>query len=73
MEEILTPWFAGSVKPVRRGFYERDWGSLVQINLDYWDGKLWHYGDGVDMNPRDVALVQKKRWRGLASKPKGAA
>lgn len=68
----LTPWFPGDVKPIRVGFYERQYSSSddrqQNYDLDYWSGASWHYGNGQIKRPRDRALNQERRWRGLAVK-----
>lgn len=60
----LTPWFDGSVQPVRVGWYERELHG--DIFRDWFDG----YGflsapDGYRW------VLQELRWRGLAQQPKG--
>lgn len=74
----LTKWFPGDVKPKSRGFYEREWfefgedlGGKKQAKetTDYWNGYFWCYGDGVDKAPVARAVIQDRRWRGLAEKP----
>lgn len=70
----LTPWFPADVKPVREGWYLREYVTrgLGEIP-DYWDGKVWLIGaehDGVKPKQRCIAH-SKKPWRGLAAAPKG--
>lgn len=69
----LTPWFPGSVKPVRVGVYERDYDRGYPV-YSRWDGKhwLWTYDSS-----RQAAIEQGKLspfqnipWRGLAEEHK---
>ena len=39
----LTPWFEGSVRPVRAGLYERK--LLWKQSIELWDGNCWHMKD----------------------------
>lgn len=43
----LTDWFSGSVKPVRKGVYQRmyTYGKSTQSQYCYWDGKFWYMGE----------------------------
>ena len=72
MSKKLTPWFPANVKPVRVGYYERDWdgaGNAWGIEPDYWNGKAW---EAVYLNgTREEAefTEQSAPWRGLAKKP----
>lgn len=65
----LTDWFGENVRPVRVGWYERDWDHVHKFRerLDYWDGSRWFLGDG-SMGYSDPGLVPR-RWRGLAEDP----
>ena len=72
MSKKLTPWFPGDVKPVRVGYYERDWdggGNAWEVTPDFWNGDSWEnvYFDGA----RDRAEYSRQDhpWRGLAKKP----
>ena len=67
----LTPWFPGSVKPVRPGVYERrTWRTLI---YSQWTGGVWM---GASESPDEAILadwicaVQSDDWRGLAEEPK---
>ena len=70
---ILTDWFAGSVKPVRKGVYEREYiyGKAKIPYFCYWDGKYWFLAsstvDGAEKNFQfgNVAPNQSLRWRGV--------
>ena len=35
-----TPWFRGDQKPVRVGYYQRDYGG-DGVGLDFWNGVEW--------------------------------
>lgn len=64
-----TPWFDGSVNPVRVGPYESLYnaGEVEEsIWLDWWDGKQWRFGK--DQGP---CFTQSRPWRGLTKPPKG--
>jgi hypothetical protein len=69
MSKKLTPWFPGNVKPVRSGYYERDWtgdGNTAGFDPDYWDGDIWRLSKfGIAWRQRAKALP----WRGLAKAP----
>ena len=65
---MLTPWFDYTVKPVRKGVYERllPGGSVF---FSHWNGEFW--GLGVS-SPEEARLYRNKpsfynhgRWRGL--------
>ena len=70
-EPKLTPWFPPDVKPVRRGWYLRDY--LSGPAYSHWNGARW---SGGCLNLIDRAFVkhhpshdQSMQWRGLAEKP----
>lgn len=77
----LTPWFSGSVKPVRDGVYEvrRDLYDFKtrkfvskQHKLEFRDG-AWHYTMSSRMSlPDSLAAMgggTRGVWRGLARNP----
>lgn len=72
----LTPWFDGSVKPERVGWYQRDYGDSALFGdlPDYWDGKVWRTGFGQELSRpvRDLSksMNQFRRWRGLTEQAK---
>lgn len=74
MTAKLTPWFDGSVKPVRPGVYERDGlRQLGSIVYSRWTGDRWL----LSANSLDGAYLfictsdyQTLKWRGLAEEPK---
>lgn len=67
----LTDWFPGSVKPVRKGVYQREYiyGKAKIPTFCYWDGKQWYAGahtvDGAACNFPLLAPNQSLRWRGV--------
>jgi hypothetical protein len=66
---ILTDWFPGSVKPVRKGVYQREYiyGKAKLSMYCHWDGKRWLAGgqivDGAEHH--FPAPNQSLRWRGV--------
>lgn len=72
--DTLTEWFDVWVKPARKGWYQREWSSVLPHCLaehapDYWDGSNWYNGYGSDQVGN--LSGQHLRWRGLAVKPEG--
>lgn len=59
-KQKLTPWFPGSVKPVRRGLYERK-NSLYGTKMGYWNGHEWR-----DSCLCCISFNQEREWRGVA-------
>ncbi|KVD68031.1 hypothetical protein WI86_19540 [Burkholderia ubonensis] len=53
-----TPWYPGDIKPVRKGWYERDY-EAGDVYLDLWDGACWRKPNGDRMHAQD------RQWRGL--------
>lgn len=78
-EQKLTPWFPGDVKPVRVGYYIREYLiSDLSAIPDFWDGAEWHIGfganrDGVLCHSSISVRQDSRRWRGLAEPPKEEA
>jgi hypothetical protein len=70
----LTPWFDGSVKPVRPGVYERAFGPDAPPRYAEWTGWQWLESRGtVRSAPRSLkvsATQSAAGWRGLAEEPK---
>lgn len=67
-KQKLTEWFPANVKPVRKGFYQREYESEWMIGYcDFWDGEEWILMSitGLPTGPVTTQL----RWRGLASDP----
>lgn len=60
---ILTDWFEGAVKPVRKGVYQREYiyGKAKVPYYCYWDGKQWSSSGDF----KSVAPNQSLRWRGV--------
>lgn len=78
MSANLTPWFAGSVKPARKGLYEvrnNPAGCLHPRNRMFltarrrlFDGKNWRAGwlwESISI----FGQHPEHQWRGLASNP----
>lgn len=68
----LTPWFKSDAKPVRIGYYLRNYRKALGpfphgSTPDYWDGEQWVTVSiyGAHMSPSSLPL----EWRGLASNP----
>ena len=38
-----TPWYPGSIRPVRSGVYERKYGELILFCFFDTDTKLWYW------------------------------
>jgi hypothetical protein len=67
----LTPWFRGSVKPVRVGIYQRR--IYCELKFSRWDGRCWMMGSPTFFYAEvrnDPSPMQDESWRGLASDPK---
>lgn len=66
MSEKVTDWFPAEVKPVRVGWYEREYASdWLTRACDWWDGSRWilcsYFGDHIGQGNDD------RRWRGLSA------
>ena len=61
---MKTPWYPGTIKPVRVGWYEVE---LLEndIHLDWWDGKRWK------SDPTAYPYYKREQdnypWRGLTA------
>lgn len=70
---ILTDWFAGAVKPVRKGVYQREYilGKAKFPFYCYWNGKQWFLSGATADEAEEcfqsglVAPNQSLRWRGV--------
>jgi hypothetical protein len=76
MSGKLTPWFPGSIKPVRTGVYQQMAKGVIGYQLwtgSYWS--LWHQSASVAAQCKDYSWFQNDPWRGLAQDPaqKGGA
>lgn len=64
-----TQWYGGFQRPVRVGYYERDYwlnfGEESTVLQDYWNGSLWGL-EGTDL----VYTHQHLPWRGLTKEAK---
>jgi hypothetical protein len=65
----LTPWFPGTVKPVRVGVYEREYRT-GDVGYCYWNGQIWSWK--TTTTPTDALRLQDTRspyqnipWRGV--------
>jgi hypothetical protein len=62
-----TPWFPGTVKPMRVGVYEREYGEYDFLYCR-WDGKYWY---ACAMTPKQaekapgLSAMQNLPWRGV--------
>jgi hypothetical protein len=66
MSAPVTQWFEADEKPVRAGYYQRDYGSSnCTSQPDYWTGREWRYGLRAGLR----CLNQHRMWRGLSEKP----
>ena len=62
----LTPWFPGTVKPVRAGVYERQYGKETFYCL--WDGEYWHTWAMTPKHAEKLhgfSAMQSLPWRGV--------
>jgi hypothetical protein len=70
----LTPWFPGSVKPTRKGVYERKATHEQWFVYSRWDGKHWHLNSlslkAANQAVRHSSYQCALLWRGVAAKPK---
>jgi hypothetical protein len=74
-EQEVTPWFDGSVNPVRKGAYQRQ--SRMGL-YSYWNGHKWEAGcnsaaranDRADPSDRWASDDQDAPWRGRLRKRK---
>jgi hypothetical protein len=64
-----TKWYNGYQKPVRVGYYERDYwlnlGEELTVTQCYWNGTTWGL-EGTDL----VYTHQHLPWRGLTKEAK---
>lgn len=71
-----TPWFPGSVKPVRKGVYQRT-SRIPSANsflvYSFWNGKFWLLNATYLANATRTSVgsaYQDLPWRGLAQEPR---
>jgi hypothetical protein len=71
---ILTDWFPGSAKPVRKGVYLRQYPHFSKTTVPqycYWNGKEWGLGEHTveqAMTHEIVFMVAPRQclpWRGV--------
>jgi hypothetical protein len=77
----LTEWFPGSIKPARKGVYQR---QLPQQGISYarWNGEYWLRAvpwllprpawERQNRKPAALSFNQDAPWRGVTSKPRGS-
>jgi hypothetical protein len=79
-DDMLTGWFPGDVKPIRRGLYiVRKFPHLDWLYWRYWDGDFWRTGITYECGAPDTrvarglseASIQNVQWRGLKEKHHG--
>lgn len=70
-----TPWFDGSVKPVRPGVYEVSWnGMAFAPRFSHWNGRRWGFRDFSAKEAHETraskAMGPIHEWRGLTKEAK---
>ena len=68
----LTPWFSGTVKPVRVGAYERLYfREQLETRYSYWNGEEWSVwsilpsGAALAAEEKRISGLQNLPWRGV--------
>ncbi len=66
---FTTPWFDGTTKPERVGFYERHFTDSmmnggVKWSMQYWDGEVWRIG-GPSGKVHWRQVGDYTAWRGI--------
>ncbi len=64
----LTPWYPGTIKPVRVGVYERRYPDGATL-YSLWDGVQWYWAwDTAALASREYkyTYTQTIPWRGVA-------
>jgi hypothetical protein len=56
----LTPWFPGTVKPVRVGVYERQYSLM-------WSTRLYCYWNGIRWSPVATSIQEAEELKPFAS------
>ena len=63
-----TPWFPGTMKPVREGVYQRKVSNVVKC-YSYWDGEQWFLGAKTphlaEIEPMLSMNQNRFMWRGI--------
>jgi len=71
MNQQLTGWISGDLKPVRVGVYER---QGLPNSFSYWNGKRWSFSNETVKEAyadrRVPSFAQVRPWRGLAQESK---
>lgn len=70
-EKDLTPFFPHDVKPMRAGWYHRDWG-FASASCDWFDGNNWFNGGSFNDKSNEKSNF-KLKWRGLRFDPSAEA
>lgn len=63
----LTPWFPGTVNPVRVGVYERKYNTNKTFYC-HWNGEYWHAWATTPATAKDafaLSALQNLPWRGV--------
>ena len=69
---VKTRWYPGSIKPVRKGWYERQGSRAFDVNIiSYWNGHKWIQGWFVgcpvpSVHKGPTSTRQDLKWRGAA-------
>ncbi len=67
MRKQKTSWFAGNIKPVHTGIYQRKFFNFP-LEFSYWNGKSWSIGayfTGEYLKSFKASSTQELPWRGL--------
>jgi hypothetical protein len=73
----VTPWFPGSVRPVRDGMYQRELlqsGDAIRRDTVFWRNGKWHYfekGPATSVYQPHIAQGRGFRWRGILGPASG--
>lgn len=78
MNQKLTPWYPGHIKPARPGVYQQLSGFRKSVGYQFWDGVSWYSWEATPEKAAEskckVAISwQSDKWRGLAAPQKGQA
>ena len=68
-EEQLTPWFSGTVLPVRPGLYQVKQLTPLKLMNGWYENGRWRLIDGLLIYPQ-IKLTNQLHWRGLNFEPK---
>lgn len=65
MKLKVTPWYPGTVKPVRAGLYERIVQGSSSINRDRWTGTMWRFHAWGRSYKSFAQFGRNFKWRGI--------